>query len=303
MEKHAVIDIGTNSIKFYIAQKEDGSFVSVIDDVAIVRLGEGLKSTGRISDLVMQRNCDAIKQFQKIAKKEGVKSISAVGTMCLRSASNSSDFISKVKNDIGIDIEVLAGEEEARLSYLGALSGLHELPDNIIMFDSGGGSTEFIYANGKNIDDKQSLNVGAVVLTDQFIKSDPVEPKQVMDAKEYLISEFDKTLYKKESCSLIGIGGTITNLAAIYHKMEKFDPELIQSTVLKKIDVNIIFKMLAKMSVKNRKSVQGLQPQRADVILGGILIIKSIMEYFKIDELNVSTKGLRHGLLFDRYMD
>ena len=302
MDKYAILDIGTNSIKFFLFSIENGKSTTIIDTNNISRLGEGLLKTGIISDEAMERNIEALRGFMKSAKEENVKEITAVGTMCLRTANNSDVFLKKAKEELGLTIKVIPGEEEARLSYLAVLSTIGNTDKNVVVFDTGGGSTEFIFGKGANLNNRISLNLGAVHPTEEFLVSDPVTNDELKKMQDHMMDFFSEKITEKKADYLIGIGGTVTSMGAVMHKMVKYDPKIIQGSQMSLEEVKRQIELYQNKTIEERKQIPGLQPKRADVILAGAGIINAIMEIFEIDSFTISDRGLRHGLMFDKYL-
>ncbi|OQX70720.1 MAG: phosphatase [Candidatus Cloacimonas sp. 4484_275] len=302
MSKYAILDIGTNSIKFFIAEIKNGKIHTIIDTNNISRLGEGLQKTGKISPEAMERNTQVLADFLKIAEKENVEEITAVGTMCLRTAKNASEFIKKVKNELNLEIEVVDGEEEARLSYLAILSTLGIADKNVIVFDTGGGSTEFIFGEGTELKNRISLNIGAVYPTEKFLLSDPVTDEELKTTFSYIENFFAEHDLSGNPDVLFGIGGTVTSMGAVKHKMEKYNPEIIQGSTMELEEVERQIELYKSKTIEERKNITGLQPKRADVILAGAAIVKTIMKTFGKDSFIISDRGLRHGLMYDKYI-
>ena len=302
MNKYAILDIGTNSIKFFLFSIKNRKSATIIDTNNISRLGEGLLKTGIISDEAMNRNIEALREFMKSAEEENVKEITAVGTMCLRTAKNSDVFLKKVKDELGLTIKVIPGEEEARLSYLAVLSTIGNTDKNVVVFDTGGGSTEFIFGKGTNLNSRISLNLGAVHPTEEFLISDPVTNDELKKMQDHMLDFFGKRITNKRADYLIGIGGTVTSMGAVMHKMVKYDPKIIQGSQMSLEEVKKQIDLYKNKTIEERKQIPGLQPKRADVILAGAGIINTIMEIFKIDSFTISDRGLRHGLMFDKYL-
>ena len=302
MSKYAILDIGTNSIKFFVAEIKNGRIISVIDTNNISRLGEGLQKTGKISPEAMERNIKVLADFLKTAKKEQVEEITAVGTMCLRTASNAAEFIKKANESLGLDIQVIEGEEEARLSYLAILSTLGIEAKNVIVFDTGGGSTEFIFGAGTKLKNRISLNIGAVYPTEKFLVSDPVTDEELKMTADYVKNFFSEHNLSGNPDVLFGIGGTVTSLGAVKHKMEKYNPQIIQGSKMELEEVERQIALYKNKTIAERRKIVGLQPKRADVILAGAIIVKTIMETFGKHEFIISDRGLRHGLMFDKYI-
>jgi len=302
MKNYAILDIGTNSIKFFAFGIENGKVKTLIDTNNISRLGEGMAKTGKISETAMLRNIAALKEFQQQAEEYNVEEITAVGTMCLRTAQNSAEFIDKVKKQLGLKIKVIKGEEEARLSYLAVLSTIGKTSKDLCVFDTGGGSTEFIFGEGTELKNRISLNLGAVHPTEKFLLSDPVTKEEQQKMLDYMKDFFEQKLDSRSPEILIGIGGTVTSMGAVKHKMTKYDPKIIQGTKLSLIEINQLMELFRSKTIEQRKQLPGLQPKRADVILAGAGIVKTVMEIFQIDSFTISDRGLRHGLMFDLYL-
>lgn len=293
-----IIDVGSNSIKFLLASKNpDGTVNAIIEDTAGARLGEGLRETGAISQPAMERNAEAIAAFANTAREHGATEIIAVGTMALRSAKNAQDFINMVQDKANITLKAIPGEEEARLAYLAVLSALPVQAGGVAIFDTGGGSTEFIFGEGTTLQNRFSLDVGAVIITEKYFTMDPVTPEAVDAAMADITGAFSQV--KGDITQLIGMGGTVTSMGAVKHQMEKYDPDIIQGSTITLADVNQQIEMYAARTIESRKEIIGLQPKRADVILAGACILKAILTCLNADALTISDRGLRHGLAFD----
>jgi exopolyphosphatase/guanosine-5'-triphosphate,3'-diphosphate pyrophosphatase len=300
MGAHAVIDIGTNSLKMHVAEVRGGGVKVLGDFTEVTRLGEGLHETGKLSPEAMARTADAVASFQKKAVELGAGSIVAVGTMALRSASNASDFIGAVRERCGLDVEVVPGEEEARLSYLAVLSGLGAGDGRVVVFDTGGGSTEFIFGRGEEILERFSLDVGSRQPTEEFCKSDPVTESELAAMVAWLDERFGRL--KPGVGTLVGMGGTVTSLGAVKHRMKNYDPDVIQGSVLTLTEVERQVETFRSETMGERRETVGLMPKRADVILAGAAIVMTVMRRLGADELTISDRGLRHGLFYDRFV-
>ena len=298
-EIKAIIDIGTNSIKFHMAEKSGGAVKVLKDANNIARLGEGLRETGIIAQDALERNAEAVAEFAKEARDSGASEIIAIGTMALRTAKNAPDFIKRVRDLSEIDLKVIPGDEEARLSYIAVMSGISVGDKNLVTFDTGGGSTEFVYGKGEAMLKKFSVNLGAVRLTEQFFKNDPVVPDNVKAAKELIKKELAEGGVDGKTDFLVGMGGTVTSIASVKHKMAEYDPDVIQGSMLTRADIERQISEYSRKTLEERKKIVGLQPKRADVILAGACIVDVIMEMLGVEELTVSDRGLRHGLMYE----
>lgn len=302
MSRKAIIDIGSNSIKFFVGElAADKTITTVLDTNDIARLGENLNKTGMICPEAMERNVASVANFCAKAKELGADEIVAVGTMALRTASNSAEFVEKVKAACGLEVQIIPGEEEARLSYLAVLSGLPLQGGDLVVFDTGGGSTEFIFGHGTQLVKRFSVNLGAVRITENYLTSDPVTPEQVSAAIAQIDKEFAVAGVEGHPDQLVGMGGTVTSMGAVKHKMIKYDPDVIQGSTLTKADISEQIGDYSTRTIEQRKELPGLQPKRADVILAGACILDVITSRLGVDKLTISDRGLRHGLAFDLF--
>jgi len=302
MPGYAVIDVGTNSVKFNISKRrQDGSWQTLTDRAEITRLGEGLERTGEISPDAMARTVSAIAGMVSQAREAGAAAIAAVGTMGMRTARNSQQFIDEVEQRCGVRIETIPGQEEGRLAYLAVKAGLGLAEGSLAIFDTGGGSTQFTFGRGSNVEEQFSLNVGAVRFTEKYGLADAIAEEQLHVAMDAIASEFTRINGRPSPDALVGMGGAITNIAAVKHQLAKYDPDVIQGSVIERSEVERQIELYRSRSLEGRRAIIGLQPKRADVILAGACIVRIVMDKLGKDRLSVSDRGLRHGLLIDRF--
>ncbi len=301
-EVYATIDVGSNSVLLHIAAKnEQGYWEPVMDKVEVTRLGEELQATGFLKHGAMSRTARALKSFMALINKQGVAQVAAVGTMCLRVAKNAGDFLQQIKDECGLTIEVISGEEEARLSYLAVKSGIGLSEGRLVIFNVGGGSTEFIFAKGEYIERKFSINIGATGLTEKYLISNPVTEEELATMLNAIRTTFAKFETDGNVDTLIGIGGTMTTMGAVLHKLSVYDPDVIQGCVMRLAEVERQLELYRSKTIKERKAIVGLQPGRADVILAGVGIVWMVLKKFGADVVTISDRGVRHGLLVDRF--
>ena len=302
MGRKAIIDIGSNSIKFFVGElAADRTITTIVDKNDIARLGEDLDKTGMINPEPMQRNVDAVARFAAEARELGADEIVAIGTMALRKAANSGEFVSRVREACGVEVRIIPGEEEARLSYLAVLSGMPIGDEDLVIFDTGGGSTEFIYGHGTQLEKRFSVNLGSVRITENYLKSDPVTAEEVGAAIAQIDREFAEAGVEGRPTKLVGMGGTVTSMGAVKHKMVKYDPAVIQGSSLTKADIEEQIAEYSARTIEQRRELPGLQPKRADVILAGACILKVLTGRLGCEELTISDRGVRHGLAFDLF--
>jgi len=298
MERYAVIDIGTNSIKFHVGEKQsNGAWNTILDKAELTRLGEGLQQSGVINPEALERNVKAIGEMVNEARQLSCERIAAVGTMGLRTAKNSGELVRGVKEQSGIDVEIISGDEESRLSYLAVKNGLGLSEGRMVIFDTGGGSTEFVFGNGPLVERRFSLNIGAIRFTETFFKSDPVTSSELDKAIEAIEQELHDLKSAPATDLLVGMGGTMTNIGGVKHQLAKYDPDIVQGSVIERSEIKRQMELYGSRTIEERKKIVGLQPKRADVILAGVCIVWVIMSHLKMDELYISDRGLRHGLL------
>jgi exopolyphosphatase/guanosine-5'-triphosphate,3'-diphosphate pyrophosphatase len=301
-ERCAVIDVGTNSVKLHVAERNAaGTLRPVIDRAELTRLGEGLDKAGEITPDAAGRTVSAIADMVGEARRSGVRAIIAVGTAGLRAARNSPAFLDAVRTQTGVSIEVISGEEEGRLAYLAVKAGLGMPAGSLVVFDTGGGSSQFTFGQGMQVDERFSLPVGAVRYTERFGLDGVVAPDVLRDALAAIAGDLSRIDGRKPPDALVAMGGAVTNLAAVKHAMAAYDPDIVQGTVLDRAELDRQIEMYRSRDAVGRRSIVGLQPKRADVILAGACIVKTVMNKLGAESLTVSDHGLRHGVAIERF--
>ncbi len=292
---NAIIEIGTNSLKLLIYRTEP-SFEAVFDKTVITRLSENYNKTGKISLQALKRNIQEMKRNIEVIKNYNCQNIYLYGTMIFRSASNSEEVLNHIFLETGLRLQILSGQEEAKYSFLAANHCIKSEFKNSLVVDTGGGSTEFIFGKANKLEFAQSLDIGAVTLTDKYKLENEVSESVLEQCNDYLIKQLNNISLDSRPEIIIGIGGTVTTISAIIQKLDPYLPEKIQNSI---INLNDIIQLENELSLKNlesRKNIIGLSPKRADIILGGLLIIKSILQKYRVTEMIVCDQGLRYGL-------
>ena len=303
-ERYAVIDAGTNSIKFHIAERDaSGRWRGLVDRAAVTRLGEGLVPQGAIVDAALQRTADAIAAMAAEAKRHGVRAIAAVGTAGLRMASNGDEVVAAIRARTGIDIEVISGEEEGRLAFVAAQSSLGLKTGSLVVFDTGGGSSQFSFGHDARVDERFSVDVGAVRYTERHQLDRAVAPEVLREALSAIAADLSCLDGRPVPDALVAMGGAVTNLAAVMHQLGAYDPEVVQGSVIERAEIDRQIELYRTCDADARRRIVGLQPDRAEVILAGACIVRTIMDKLGQQRFTVSDRGLRHGVLAERFAD
>ena len=302
--RYAVIDVGTNSVKFHVGERApDATWSRLRDRAEMTRLGEGLDATGAISDEARDRTAGAIAAMADEARADGVLAIAAVGTAALRIASNREAVIEAIRARSGVRVAVISGEEESRLAYIAARDsvGIGTGGGSVAVFDTGGGSTQLTFGHGDVVDERFSVDVGAVRFTEQFGLAGPVTPEVLAEALAAIDAGLERLAGRAPVDAVVGMGGAITNLTAVHHGMTVYDPDRVQGSVLTREEIDRQIQLYRSLTADDRRAIPGLQPKRAEVILAGACIVRTVLDRLGRGSLTVCDRGLRHGLLAERF--
>lgn len=301
--RHAAIDVGTNSVKFYVADHDanDGSWQTVVDRAEVTRLGEGLDDTGRLNPEPEERTIAAIAAMADEARRVGALDIAAVGTAGLRIASNAKAFLAAVEGRCDVRIDVISGEEESRIAYLAVGAGIDQADGSLVVFDTGGGSSQFTFGHADVVDERFSVPVGAVRFTERFALDGVVSEDVLATALEAISGDLERLDDRGAPDRLVGIGGAITNLAAVKHGLVTYNPDIVRGTVLDLAEIDHQIEVYRTRTAGERRQIPGLQPKRAEVILAGVCIVRTVLTKLGTASVTVSDRGLRHGLLIERF--
>jgi len=297
----AAVDIGTNSIRSIVIQVDAAGKYRILDDEKVtVRLGEGLHRTGIIAPAAWERALEALSRQKKIIDGYQVRSIEAVATSAVRKAANGPDFIAAIKSLIGLEVEVISGEDEAELAALSAFHNFDLEGVRHLIFDIGGGSLELITALGTHIEEILSLELGAVFLTETFLKSDPVTADEHQKLRKHIRKALKNRFANQERLTmqcLVGSGGTITSIASMVMagRRERYDSA--HGYELLRYDLVHLLAMLLRLSDKERRQLPGLSPDRSDIIIAGVTVVDELMDFFQVNLLRVNERGIREGLI------
>jgi exopolyphosphatase/guanosine-5'-triphosphate,3'-diphosphate pyrophosphatase len=303
-ERYAVVDAGTNSIKFIIAERDAArGWRTLIDRAEMTRLGEGLRPGGPISDSALERTAAAVADMADEARRHGVRAIAAVGTAGLRMASNGAQAVAAIRARSGVAIEVIPGDEEARLAFVAAKAGLGLARGSLVIFDTGGGSSQFTFGHDDRVDERFSVDVGAVRYTERFGLDRAVSEEVLRAALAAIAADLSRLDGRAAPAALAAMGGAATNLAAVRHALAAYDANVVQGTVLDRAEIDRQIELYRTQDADARRRIVGLQPKRAEVILAGACIVRTVMDKLGQQQLTVSDRGLRHGVLGERFAD
>jgi exopolyphosphatase/guanosine-5'-triphosphate,3'-diphosphate pyrophosphatase len=308
--KLAAIDIGTNSTRLLITDYRHNKFFPLERKMEVTRLGRDLDKNKTILDDSARETLKALSGYWRLVKDYNVKKYRAVGTSAIREASNGDWFVSYIYKCLGMRIEVIGGPEEARLSFYGAVRDIDLIQPTcktgvgarVLVVDIGGGSSEFILGDCNcNLELVKSVNLGCVSLTEKFIGSGIPDMNSLDRMKHHItnrLEEIIKKIKQHKSEFIIGVGGTITTLAAIDLKLKVYNSERIHRHILSFKRIEDIYKDLCRLDLKERKKVVGLHSKRADIIIGGTAIAIEILKMLDIKEILVSERDILDGIIY-----
>lgn len=298
----AAIDCGTNSVRLLVTDGER-QFDRLM---RITRLGQGVDASGRLDPAAIDRTIDVLREYRDVIDRHGATRIRMAATSASRDAANRDEFFSAVRDTLGIEPELLSGIEEGRLSFAGATADLDRSQGPFLVCDIGGGSTEFVWGTD-DAEQVVSIDVGCVRMTEAWLHHDPPAAEELSQALSVIEVHLDDVLREipqaTEAATFVGLAGTITNVAAVEIGLAEWSRDAIHHFVLTRAAIEDVFRTLATESIADRRHNPGLEPQRADVIVGGLCVLVSIMRRFGFGECLVSENDILDGLaqtLLDR---
>lgn len=291
----ASIDCGTNSVRLLIT---DGK-AQIERLMRITRLGQGVDATGMLDPEAIERTLSVLREYKEVIDRNDVQKIRMAATSASRDAKNRDEFFNAAEQILGVRPELLSGEEEGRLSFLGATADLNADLGPFLVCDIGGGSTEFVYGT-ENAEQTISVDMGCVRMTEAWLVSDPPLPEELSQALSVIDIHLDDVLREvpdaPQAKTFVGLAGTVSNTAMVEQGLPEYDRDKVHHFVLTKAAVEDVFRTLATESVEERKFNPGLEPQRADVIVGGLCVLVMIMRRFGFSECVVSEADILDGL-------
>ncbi|GAA2310118.1 Ppx/GppA phosphatase family protein [Streptomyces hawaiiensis] len=308
MTRVAAVDCGTNSIRLLVADADTstGELVDLDRRMTIVRLGQGVDRTGRLAPEALQRTFAACREYAAIIKEHGAERLRFVATSASRDAENRDEFVRGVLDILGVEPEVITGDQEAEFSFTGAtkeLAGGDHLPKPYLVVDIGGGSTEFVVGDDR-VRAARSVDVGCVRMTERHlfrdgVVSDPPTEEQIAAMRadtEAALDLAEQTVPLREARTLVGLAGSVTTVSAIAQELPEYDSEAIHHSRVSHDKVREITEWLLRSTHAERAAVPSMHPGRVDVIGAGALVLLSIMERIGAQEVVVSEHDILDGI-------
>lgn len=302
MPRFAAIDVGTNSVLLLVAERgADGRFTAVQERAEITRLGRGVDQARALHPDAIAETTAVIERFVAEARALHAEGIAISATSAARDASNGRVFLDGVRASTGVGVDIISGDEEARLSFGSAFADFGGTAP-LVVLDIGGGSTEFIFGDQRGtIGFRHSFDVGSVRLTERFLRNDPPSPAELAALGAMLDQTLAPLPKAPAQARVVGIAGTVTTLFSVARALETYDSAKVHGQALTLDEIRATVSRLSSLPVHLRRSVPGLQPRRADVIVAGGLILQRALELLGAPALTVSDRGLRWGLMVDRF--
>jgi exopolyphosphatase / guanosine-5'-triphosphate,3'-diphosphate pyrophosphatase len=294
----AAIDVGTNSTRLLVAEIRTGGFRTLEKRTIVTRLGQNVDKTRTLRQDALKRTLSVVADYAAACGEYGVERMIVSGTSAVRDAKNRDEFFSGIRTLTGVEPVMLSGEEEGRTMYAGAVSDL-EPKTPMLVIDIGGGSTELVYGR-EEPESLTSRDVGVVRMLEKHLHSDPPAESELEALREEALDElapFRVDAGVSPETRMIGVAGTVTQLAAIKAGLPVYDPDVVHHMVLTHGDVRMLARRLASLRLDGRRRVKGIDPNRADVIVSGAEILKCAMEVFDLGEVIVSEKDILDGLI------
>lgn len=305
MTRYAAIDCGTNAIRLLIADVVEGRLTEVDRRMLTVRLGEGIDATGEISQAALDRTFAAVEEYAGEIARYDVRAMRMVATSASRDARNANVFVDGVRDRLGIGPEVVAGAEEAELSFIGAVRGLSRslLESPVLVADIGGGSTEFVVGDAARgeITSLCSVDVGCVRMTERYLHDDPPTTAQIEQTVQTIDGILDQAFNQVDIASIqtfVGLAGSVTTVAALAHGLPTYDSDAIHGSLVTLAQVEQVTERLVRMTRSQRAAEPVMHPGRVDVIAGGALVLRQILRRLPIDFVIASETDLLDGIVY-----
>lgn len=293
----AVVDIGTNSTRLLVADVEDGHVEEIDRRTRVTRLGRGVDLSGNLATEAIEGVCEVLAEYLEVYQELGATIVDAIATSAVRDASNGDAFIAELRERFALDARILAGEEEALLTYRGATAE-HPPPQPIVVIDIGGGSTELIVGTGAEVAFHTSIQAGVVRHTERHLASDPPAPTELEALANDVLGLLTEALSADPDLDVesgIAVAGTPTSLAAIDLHLDPYDPRRVHGHRMSLDSIQHMLSQLASLPMAERREVVGLDPDRAPTIVAGVVILIEVMRAFGLTEIEASEHDILHG--------
>jgi exopolyphosphatase/guanosine-5'-triphosphate,3'-diphosphate pyrophosphatase len=302
----AVIDVGTNTVLLTVAERSGPTFRAVAERAEITRLGRGVDRTGLLDPVAIADTVAVLARYADLARSLGAARIVAVATSAARDARNGAAFFAASRAAAGLVPEVIPGGEEARLVHLSAWGDFGAAGARLAVLDVGGGSSEVTWGSGPVPDGRRSFQMGAVRLTERVAPSDPptaADLRRMEDSARAALGEVAaiRASGALDGARLVAVAGTVTTLAAVAQELPVYDALRVHGSTLSRDDLASLLGRLSALPVAGRARLPGMEPKRADVIVAGAVLVAAAMDLGGFGELTVSDRGVRWGLLHDRF--
>jgi exopolyphosphatase/guanosine-5'-triphosphate,3'-diphosphate pyrophosphatase len=295
------IDLGTNTVRLLVVEASGPGWRALHEEQSVTRLGQGRAATGLLQPAAMRRTVEVVAAYVRRAEDLGVRDVRIVATSAVRDSANGAEFLTMVSSTSGRHVRVISGEDEARLTLLGVAGGLQDLGGDFLLFDIGGGSTEFVLARAGRAAATVSLKLGVVELAERFTGPGPVDAARydamAADIGTRLATGLTERILRHGASTLVGSAGTVTTLAALDLGLEAYDAARVHGHRLTRFAVEDLSGRLATLSMAERGALPCLEPGRADLIVPGSAICLAVLDRLGFDDLVVSDRGLREGIL------
>jgi exopolyphosphatase/guanosine-5'-triphosphate,3'-diphosphate pyrophosphatase len=292
----AAVDCGTNSTRLLVAERPGDARCRLM---RITRLGEGVDRTGMLAPAAIERTLAVLEEFREVMDREGAGHVRAAATSAVRDAANGEAFLEAARAVLGVRPELLTGEEEGRLSYAGATAELADRAGPYLVVDVGGGSTELVVGSVPGIPEAAvSVDVGCVRVTERYLRHDPPTRAELEHARLAVRDALERGgLAPPPGATVVGLAGTVSTLAAMVQGLERYDRQAVHHFVLRKDAIDDLLGVLAAEPRAARLARPGLEPGRADVIVGGALVVSAVLEFAGAERLLVSEADILDGLV------
>jgi exopolyphosphatase / guanosine-5'-triphosphate,3'-diphosphate pyrophosphatase len=292
-----VIDIGTNTLLLLIV---DASLRPLVDLCRFGRLGAGLDASKRLAPVSIAKSLEICLEYRAVLDNHGVELLTIVGTQALREATNAADFVEPAENILRGHIDVISGTREAELAFLSVAHTFPELAkSSFLVVDVGGGSTEVIKSDGTRVVSAVSLPIGAVRLSERHLKTDPPQRGELQALEADIDSQIAR-LDIQPGLPIVATAGTATTLAAVVRELADYDSDAVTGVRFDADEVGSLYRRFARQTIAQRKAILGMEPERADVIVGGVAILARLAERLEAPVLITADRGVRWGLAFER---